>query len=242
MTAKLARVGFISCSGGSLIDALARVNTTGGWPYELAGVLTDRPCGAEHIAAHHNIAHKRLPFEDGCEAWSERAAGVLASWNVDVVLLLYLRRVGAAVWHDLGATVWNLHPSLLPAYPGIGALETSHAAAKTAENQRDHWLGTTLHAAAAELDAGPILLQSRFSINEVPRLEMARHMSFLQKLTLTLEGLARLREDRLPPVSPARSERDWRGRYRPQSPRAAVLRAVAEFAEPWALEGGAIAA
>ena len=177
------RVAFICCSGGGVIDGLCRLLAECGRPVEVVGVVTDRACGAESVARAHGLPLTRIEESD-VDRWSRRAAAALASWRPDVVVLLFLRRVGAAIWRDLGVPVWNLHPSLLPAHPGIGALERSFAAG-------DEWLGTTLHLAEAECDRGPVLAQARFRRDEVETIDEARRRSYEQKLSLLAAALDR---------------------------------------------------
>lgn len=211
------RVAFISCSGGGVIDALCGLAVGHGWPIDVVGVVTDRPCGAEATARRHGVPQTRIEEEQG-ERWSCRAADALAPWRADVVVLLFLRRVGSSIWRDLGSDVWNLHPSLLPAHPGIGALERSF------DDKRSEWLGTTLHVAEAECDRGPVLAQARFRRREVETIDDARHVSFLQKLILLAETLHRWPAVTAPPT--------WHGRYRPWQPSEAVIDAVATLGRP----------
>jgi phosphoribosylglycinamide formyltransferase-1 len=55
--------------------------------------------------------------------------------------------------------VLNLHPSLLPAYPGLDAI-------RRAFDDRAGVTGCTVHVVTADIDAGPIVLQSEVSIRD----------------------------------------------------------------------------
>jgi len=228
------RIAFIASSGGAVIDACASLQQLIGWPFQYVGVVTDRPCGAEHVARSRGITCVQLPGSKDTDAWSARVAGLLDQWTADVVVLLFLRRIGRAIWQSRQRAVWNLHPSLLPAYPGIDALQQSHDAASNTDHSIDQWLGTTLHAVTDELDAGPVISQSRFSIHEARSIGAARHVSFLQKTTLMLDAALRVHHgDPLKQLNDDSS--DWIGRFRPHMPDTTVLRAVETAAEPWAL-------
>ncbi len=206
-------MGFIACGGGAVIDALARAASLR-WPIDLVGVLTDRPCGAEAIADRWRIERSQVP-QAPLATWSIRAAHTLAAWRPDVVLLLHLRRVGPEIWRDMkNVRVWNLHPSLLPAFRGIGALTRNFdEAARAATEGAVVPLGVTLHSVTDELDAGPIIAQRSFTFNEAPTFLHAGHLAYLQKVELVLDAIANL-------LHTPRSAREF----------------VAGIAEPWATE------
>jgi folate-dependent phosphoribosylglycinamide formyltransferase PurN len=208
------RLAFVASSGGGVIDSLAHLSQTDDRLHPI-GVLTDRPCGAEKVAIERGLDWARV-VNSRPERWSARAAAVLRSWRPGIVLLLFLRTVGPELWRDLpretGAAVWNLHPSLLPAYGGLGALERSWRDARAAL-ARNHIipLGVTLHQVTGDVDAGPIIAQRRFDPRDAPTLDHARHLTHLHKVALVLEAASRLR-----------------GGNRP------VDDAIAMIAQPWA--------
>jgi phosphoribosylglycinamide formyltransferase 1 len=183
------RMGFIACGGGGVIDALCCLRRQHAWPFEVAAVVTDRPCGAERVAAKHDLTLAAL-YHPPRETWSSEAADVLRRAEVDCVVLLYLRRVGPEVWQGLGVPVLNLHPSLLPAYPGIGALERNFDDARRAAEQGRHVpMGVTIHLATDQLDGGPIVGQRSFCVNDAPTLERAAHLAHLYKVALLLDAM-----------------------------------------------------
>jgi phosphoribosylglycinamide formyltransferase-1 len=181
------RVAFVASSGGSVIDAIAQAANER-WPVRITGVLTDRPCGADLVATRWSLPQTRLP-QQPWDTWSARAAEILRGWQAEVIVLLFLRKIGPEIWRDLpGVLAWNLHPSLLPAYRGLGALERNFEDALAAHAKRQKiMMGTTLHEVTDELDAGPIIARKSFTIHQAPTLDRARHVSFLHKVTLLLE-------------------------------------------------------
>ena len=225
------KLGFVCCSGGGLIEALSGIEASGDWPYSIGGVLTDRACDAEEIAMTHDLPHQRIVEADH-DQWSRQAANIFRGWNVDLVVLLFLRRVGPALWRDHPASIWNLHPSLLPAYPGLGALRDNIEAAS-----RDTTLsmGLTMHIASETLDAGPVLAQARFDVTQTPTLEHASHLSFLLKIMLTLEGIQRLVKDELVEIEQENIDTlSWDGSFRGMTPSPRAIIAAETFAQPWA--------
>jgi phosphoribosylglycinamide formyltransferase 1 len=64
--------------------------------------------------------------------------------------------------------IWNLHPSLLPEFPGANAFEKSYEAKGP--------LGVSIHRVTAEMDAGPLCLQKKISDQaqmDFPQLDQA---------------------------------------------------------------------
>jgi phosphoribosylglycinamide formyltransferase-1 len=91
--------------------------------------------------------------------YSDRAArdSALADWLADrgarlVVLAGYMELLGAAFLERFGGAVINVHPSLLPAFPGLGAIEQ-------ALQYGVKVFGVTVHFVDAGIDSGPVILQ-----------------------------------------------------------------------------------
>jgi phosphoribosylglycinamide formyltransferase-1 len=174
------RIAFIASSGGGVIDALARTAAERRWPLRVVGVVTDRPCGAEAVAVRHGATVARFRRADNA-TFSRAAAGALRGMRPDIVVLLFTRLVTRSVW-DRHFETWNLHPSLLPAFSGLGSLERNHAAAAVDPAVS---LGVTMHRVDGTVDGGPVLAQARFSIDD------ASHAAFLMKFVLLADGLLR---------------------------------------------------
>jgi phosphoribosylglycinamide formyltransferase-1 len=158
MTARLA----VLCSGRgtnlvAILDACAR----GALPAAVTAVISDRP-GARALA----IARARgIPAEalDGKAFASREAFDVALGARLDdlapdlVVLAGFMRILTPGlVGRWLGRMV-NIHPSLLPAYPGLG----THRRA-LADGARVH--GASVHFVTPELDGGPVLMQAEVPV------------------------------------------------------------------------------
>jgi phosphoribosylglycinamide formyltransferase-1 len=68
-----------------------------------------------------------------------------------VLLLGFMKLVPAKLCDEYKDKIFNLHPSLLPEFPGLKAIEKSHAAGRT--------MGVSVHRVTAEMDAGEVLYQ-----------------------------------------------------------------------------------
>lgn len=78
----------------------------------------------------------------------------LKSHQVDRIFLLgFMKIVPAGFVQDWAGRIWNLHPSLLPEFPGLAAIENSYEAGGR--------MGVTIHEVTAEMDAGPVCLQKK---------------------------------------------------------------------------------
>ncbi|MGI8945583.1 MAG: phosphoribosylglycinamide formyltransferase, partial [Thermoleophilaceae bacterium] len=87
---------------------------------------------------------------------------VLADWlerrRVDLVVLAgFMEILGPAFVRRFEARIVNVHPSLLPAFPGIGAIER-------ALEQGAAEMGVTVHFVDEGVDSGPIILQESFRV------------------------------------------------------------------------------
>lgn len=92
------------------------------------------------------------------EAYDTLLATEIAAHGAELVVLAGFMRILSARFVDAFAgRILNIHPSLLPAYPG---LETHRRALDAGER----WHGATVHFVTAELDAGPAVIQYRLPI------------------------------------------------------------------------------
>jgi phosphoribosylglycinamide formyltransferase-1 len=137
----------------SLLDAVA----AGSLPVRVAAVLSNRgdAPGLETAAARgvatRVVDHRAFASR---EAFDAALAGVIDSIAPDLVLLAGFMRIlsDGFVQHFAGRLI-NIHPSLLPAFPGLH----THRRA-LAEGVRVH--GCTVHFVTPTLDHGPIIVQA----------------------------------------------------------------------------------
>lgn len=74
-----------------------------------------------------------------------------------ILLLGFMKILPAEFVSDWAGRIWNLHPSLLPEHPGLNAIEKSYEAGLR--------MGVSLHQVTAEMDAGPLILQTAICEN-----------------------------------------------------------------------------
>lgn len=183
------KVGVICSAGGSAFFKAAELAMESG----LLGtddllVITDRDCGAEDTSRDRGIAHVRIDDPDRA-GFSQRAAERLDSFGCNLALLIFSRLVSCELYAQFPTL--NVHPALLPAFPGFNALgQASRAGVR--------FLGATLHVVTEGVDDGPIVSQV---VSPLVADDLA-HLSYVQKSYLLLVAMDLFRND-LIKVDPA---------------------------------------
>ncbi|HEY5487156.1 MAG TPA: bifunctional phosphoribosylaminoimidazolecarboxamide formyltransferase/IMP cyclohydrolase [Candidatus Limnocylindrales bacterium] len=143
---------------GSNLRALHAVAGRGALDAEIALVFADRPCAALDWAVEQGIETLLVPAaprgDDAARAEEDRvlAESVAAVSPELVVLAGYMRIVGPAMLAAFAGKMLNLHPALLPSFPGAHAVRDALAAGVKVS-------GVTVHFVDCSLDAGPIVVQ-----------------------------------------------------------------------------------
>jgi phosphoribosylaminoimidazolecarboxamide formyltransferase/IMP cyclohydrolase len=143
---------------GSNLKALHAASQRCALDADIAVVFADRQCAALEWAVEQGIETLLVPAAPkGDTAGREREDALLAESLAAVepelvVLAGYMRVVGPAMLEAFPAKILNLHPALLPAFPGAhGARDALAAGVKVT--------GVTVHFVDASLDGGPIVAQ-----------------------------------------------------------------------------------
>ncbi len=150
------RLAILISGRGSNMQALVEACHVQGWPAEVVAVIASKPDAAGlDWAADQGIAIARLNFRDytAREDFDAALAHEIDRHAPDYVLLAGFMRVltPGFVAHFSGRLV-NIHPSLLPAFPGLH----THAQALACGVQAH---GCTVHFVTPVLDHGPIIAQ-----------------------------------------------------------------------------------
>jgi formyltetrahydrofolate-dependent phosphoribosylglycinamide formyltransferase len=152
------RVGILISGRGSNMAALIAAAAAPDYPAEIALVLSNDPqAGGLAIAAKAGIATAAIdhrPYRRDRAAHEMAIAHRLEAAGVEIVCLAgYMRLLTPLLVGRYAGRMLNIHPSLLPAFPGLD----SHARALEA-GVKLH--GCTVHLVTEQMDAGPILAQS----------------------------------------------------------------------------------
>ena len=110
-----------------------------------------KQCGAVKRAAKWGIPHVRVPHKD-----EDKMIELFKVWRVDLIILAgYMRVIKNP--SKFPAPMINVHPSLLPKYKGLHAVEQAMEAG-------DDYTGCTVHYVNEELDGGEIIIQGQVPI------------------------------------------------------------------------------
>ncbi|MBY0369525.1 hypothetical protein K2X33_02490, partial [bacterium] len=171
------RIGVIASSGGSAFDSMRRVLSGVYGAQDSYYVVTDRPCGVEALCQQAGIPHTRISEPDNTR-FSERARDWFqAQGGVDTVLLYFLRLVTPEIYQTY--LTFNVHPSLLPAFPGFNPIER-------AVQKQVRFLGATAHVVDAQTDGGAVVAQVTMPIAAGEDLARLHKYSFIQKVYLSV--------------------------------------------------------
>lgn len=150
----------ISGSGTNLQAFIDQVGC-GALDLDLAVVFSNRPdaFGLERArnAGIPTACIEHGPFADR-KAFDLAVAAKLDKWKPELLVLAGFMRIlsPAFVTHYAGR-ILNIHPALLPAYPGLNTHQRVLDAG-------DRWHGSTVHFVTEELDGGPRILQGRLPV------------------------------------------------------------------------------
>ncbi len=187
----------VSGSGSNLRALAARIDRHA-LAAEIAMVFADRACPAIAWADEADLPTAVIP-DLGAREPAVRAAAdavlaeTLLGLGVDAVILAgFMRLVGADLLDAFPGRVLNVHPSLLPAFPGAHAARDALAAGAAVT-------GVTVHFVDASLDGGPIVVAEAVPIVDgdteetlLERLHAVEHRLLPRAVGLLLAGALRL--------------------------------------------------
>jgi len=152
----LARISVLISGRGSNLGALIAAAARGGFAGAVTQVLSNRPdAGGLALARDAGIATCVVDHRAHAtrESFDDALGAALAQGEPDLVVLAgFMRVLGAAFVRAHEGRLLNVHPSLLPLYPGLH----THRRA-LADGVKVH--GCTVHFVTADIDCGPIVAQ-----------------------------------------------------------------------------------
>jgi phosphoribosylglycinamide formyltransferase-1 len=186
------RIAVLISGRGSNLQALIEAVASGRLHATIALVISNRPDapGLDRARAAAidtlTVSHRDYPTRDAFEAVLVRE---LRARQVSLVCLAgFMRLLGRTFLDAFPAAILNVHPSLLPSFPGVDA-------------QRQAWehgtkvAGATVHFVTGELDGGPIICQAAVPVldEDTPETLAARildveHQIFPEAVALVLDG------------------------------------------------------
>jgi len=190
------RVGILISGRGSNMIALVEAMQAGRLPAEPVLVLSNEPEAPGLAAARTRgvptavVDHRRVKPR---EAHEREVIAALDAHGVELVCLAgYMRLLSGAMVGRYRGRMLNIHPSLLPAFPGLDAQRQAlEHGAKLA--------GCTVHFVDEGCDQGPIVLQAAVAVEEADteatlsaRILEAEHRLYPEAVALWCEGRLRV--------------------------------------------------
>jgi phosphoribosylglycinamide formyltransferase-1 len=189
---RVPRIGVLISGRGSnlqaLVDAIeekrlqARIAVVISNREDAGGLARASAAGIETLVIDHRAFATR-------EAFDRAVAGELQARGVSLVCLAgFMRLVGAPLLEAFPNAILNVHPSLLPAFPGVDAQRQAlEHGVKVA--------GASVHLVTAELDAGPIVLQAAVAVRDddtpetlAARILIEEHRIYPEAVRIVLAG------------------------------------------------------
>ena len=186
------RLGILISGRGSNLQALIDATRDGRLDATIAVVISNRADAAGLERARRAgiealcIDHRPWPSRDD---YDRALARELRARDVGLVCLAgYMRLVGAPLLEAFPNAILNIHPSLLPAFPGIDAQRQA----------LDHGVkvtGVTVDLVTADLDGGPVILQRTVPLLDndtvdtlAARILVEEHRAYAEAVKAVLEG------------------------------------------------------
>lgn len=150
------RLGILLSGRGSNFEAIANNIAAGRLEAEIAAVISNREeARGLEIARERGLPAVCIPSKGALrEDYDRRVVEELRAQNIELVCLAgFMRLLSAEFCRAFPMRILNIHPSLLPAFPGLDAQKQA----------LDHGVkisGCTVHFVNEQLDAGPIILQA----------------------------------------------------------------------------------
>jgi phosphoribosylglycinamide formyltransferase-1 len=202
-SARLFRIGVLGSGKGSNFVAIADACATGAIRAEVALVLSDvESAGILHFARERGLRAAWLPpgpFRTKLDPEAERDyIAALREAEVDLVVLAgFMRVLKADFLEAFAGKIVNIHPSLLPSFPGLQAW-------RQALDYGVKVTGCTVHFVDAGVDSGPIIGQRTVPVmdEDTPetlhaRIQVAEHGLYVQSVAALARGDLEVRARRV---------------------------------------------
>jgi phosphoribosylglycinamide formyltransferase 1 len=152
----MTNLGILLSGRGSNFEAIARNVLSGALPARIAVVISNREdAGGLDRARTLGFEARALPSKGkDRDTYDREVVAALREFEVDIVCLAgFMRLVGSYFVRAFPGRILNIHPALLPAFPGLDAQ-------KQALEYGVKFTGCTVHLVDEGVDTGPILCQA----------------------------------------------------------------------------------
>lgn len=199
------RIAILVSGRGSNFEAIARNITAGRLEAQIACVLANQPeAKALDTARSLGLNAISLPSKGvDTDVYAERVCEALGPLSVDLVCLAgFMRRVGKPLLDKYAMRILNIHPSLLPSFPGLHVQQQ-------ALDYGVKFSGCTVHFVDSGLDTGPIVAQAAVPVLDTDdadtlaaRILLEEHRIYSEAIALVLSGRFSIAGRRVIPGTP----------------------------------------
>ncbi len=198
------RIGILLSGRGSNFLAIADSIAAGRLDAEIAVVVSNRADAAGITLARERGLNTRVFPSSGLdrEVYDRQVAAELHNHHVDLVCLAgYMRILSGYFLREFPMRILNIHPSLLPAFPGLDAQHQALA-------HGVKFSGCTVHFVDDGLDSGPIIKQAVVPVLDDDTVEslsarilQEEHRIYSEAIGLVLSGRYRIEGRRVIAIS-----------------------------------------
>ena len=199
------RLGILLSGRGSNFEAIAEQVASGELDATIAVVISNRPeARGLELARRRNLNAVCLPSKGlDREVYDQAVIAELRRNQVDLICLAgYMRLLSAKFTREFPHAILNIHPSLLPAFPGLDAQ-------RQALEHGVRISGCTVHFVDEDLDAGPIVIQAAVPVLDddtvdtlSTRILAEEHRIYPEAIRMVLAGNYRIEGRRVVRVTP----------------------------------------
>lgn len=164
---------FASGKGSNALSLIKKAQSLPGHLVEVTFVMSDQPeAGVIEKARQEGVKTFVVPRLEGKQKHEAQILSLLAEHRIDWIFLAgYMRLLSSdfikkfTQWHEGASQIVNIHPSLLPAYPGVDSIKRAFLDAVPMS-------GVTLHLVDEGMDTGKIIHQESIVRNPQDSLEV----------------------------------------------------------------------
>jgi len=189
------RLAILVSGRGSNFEAIARNIASGQLEAEIACLISNQPeAKALETARNLGLNAVSLPSKGiDSDEYAAQVRDLLAPLKIDLICLAgFMRRVGQPLLDAYAGRILNIHPSLLPSFPGLHVQQQ-------ALDYGVRFSGCTVHFVEAGIDSGPIVTQAAVPVLDddtadtlAARILVEEHKIYTEAIKIVLSGRYRI--------------------------------------------------
>jgi phosphoribosylglycinamide formyltransferase-1 len=187
------KLGILLSGRGSNFEAIARNVQAGKVPAEIAVVISNREeAPGLETARQMGLVTRFIPSKGKeREAFDREVVAALKEFQVDLVCLAgFMRILSPYFIREFPRRILNIHPALLPSFPGVDAQ-------KQALEYGVKWTGCTVHIVDEGVDTGPVVCQAAVPVLDDDTVETLAARILKEEHRVYSEAVCLLIEDKI---------------------------------------------